>query len=138
MAAGARRTIDLSPAVLRLAALPILTVIATKRDDESIQLNPIWFELADGYIWVNSNTRRSWPMHLQRDRQATLLITDPAEPERYAQIRGRLAEVIPDPKHEFIDRLARRYTGKLFRELEPGEDRITFKIEPVRVTGQMI
>lgn len=138
MAAGARRTIDLSPAVLRLAALPILTVIATKRDDESIQLNPIWFELADGYIWVNSNTRRSWPMHLQRDREATLLITDPAEPERYAQIRGRLAEVIPDPKHEFIDRLARRYTGKLFRELEPGEDRITFKIEPVRVTGQMI
>jgi len=138
MAAGARPTIDLSPAVLRLAALPILTVIATKRDDESIQLNPIWFELADGYIWVNSNTRRSWPMHLQRDRQATLLITDPAEPERYAQIRGRLAEVIPDPKHEFIDRLARRYTGKLFRELEPGEDRITFKIEPVRVTGQMI
>ena len=138
MAAGARPTIDLSPAVLRLAALPILTVIATKRDDESIQLNPIWFELADGYIWVNSNTRRSWPMHLQRDRQATLLITYPAEPERYAQIRGRLAEVIPDPKHEFIDRLARRYTGKLFRELEPGEDRITFKIEPVRVTGQMI
>ncbi|TMG28788.1 MAG: hypothetical protein E6H93_12480 [Chloroflexi bacterium] len=138
MAAGARRTIDLSPAVLRLAALPILTVIATKRDDESIQLNPIWFELADGYIWVNSNTRRSWPMHLQRDREATLLITDPAEPDRYAQIRGRLAEVIPDPKHEFIDRLARRYTGKLFRELEPGEDRITFKIEPVRVTGQMI
>ena len=77
-------------------------------------------------------------MHLQRDREATLLITDPAEPDRYAQIRGRLAEVIPDPKHEFIDRLARRYTGKLFRELEPGEDRITFKIEPVRVTGQMI
>jgi len=138
MAAGARPTIDLSPAVLRLAALPILTVIATKRQDGSIQLNPIWFELADGYIWVNSNTRRSWPMHLQRDREATLLITDPAEPDRYAQIRGRLAEVIPDPKHEFIDRLARRYTGKLFRELEPGEDRITFKIEPVRVTGQMI
>ena len=138
MAAGARPTIDLSPAVLRLAALPILTVIATKRQDGSIQLNPIWFELADGYIWVNSNTRRSWPMHLQRDREATLLITDPAELDRYAQIRGRLAEVIPDPKHEFIDRLARRYTGKLFRELEPGEDRITFKIEPVRVTGQMI
>ena len=138
MAAGARPTIDLSPAVLRLAALPILTVIATKRQDGSIQLNPIWFELADGYIWVNSNTRRSWPMHLQRDREATLLITDPVEPDRYAQIRGRLAEVIPDPKHEFIDRLARRYTGKLFRELEPGEDRITFKIEPVRVTGQMI
>jgi len=87
---------------------------------------------------VNSNTRRSWPKHLQRDKEVTLLLTDPAEPDRYAQIRGRLAEVIPDPKHEFIDRLARRYTGKQFRELEPGEERVTFRIEPLTVTGQMI
>jgi hypothetical protein len=46
--------------------------------------------------------------------------------------------LIPDPKHEFIDRLAQRYTGKKFRELNPGEHRITFKIKPVAVTGQMI
>jgi len=112
--------------------------MGTKREDGSIQLNPVWFELADGYIWVNSNTRRSWPRHLRRDREVTLLLTDPTVPDRYAQIRGRLAEVISDPKHEFIDRLARRYTGKPFRELEPGEERVTFKIEPLTVTGQMI
>ena len=128
----------LSPELERLAALPILTVIATKREDGSIQLNPVWFELADGSIWVNSNTRRSWPKHLQRDKVATLLLIDPAEPDRYAQIRGRLVEVIPDPKHEFIDRLARRYTGKQFRELEPGEQRITLKLEPLAVSGDLI
>ena len=66
------------------------------------------------------------------------MLVDPEFPDRYAQIHGRLAEVIPDPKHEFIDRLAQRYTGKKFRDLEPGEERITFKIEPVRVTGQEI
>jgi PPOX class probable F420-dependent enzyme len=136
--AGAEPGLLLSPQVQRLAALPILIVIATKHADGRVQLNPIWFELADGYIWVNSNTHRSWPKHLQRDREATLLLVDPAEPDRYAQIRGRLADVIPDPKHEFIDRLARRYTGKQFRELEPGEERITFKLEPLTVTGQMI
>jgi PPOX class probable F420-dependent enzyme len=136
--AGAEPALLLSPQVQRLAALPILMVIATKRADGRVWLNPVWFELADGYIWINSNTRRSWPKYLQRDKEATLLLTDPAEPDRYAQIHGRLAEVIPDPKHEFIDRLARRYTGKQFRELEPGEERITFKLEPVTVTGQMI
>ena len=112
--------------------------MGTKRSDGSIQLNPIWFELADGYFIVNSNTRRSWPANLQRDKDATLLLVDPEEPERYAQIRGRLAEVTPDPDVEVINRLARRYTGKKFRELEPGEQRMTFKIEPVKVTGQMI
>lgn len=136
--AGAKPKVALSPQVQRLAALPILVVIATGRSDGSIQLNPVWFELDDGYIWVNSNTRRSWPNNLQREKRATLLLTDPEVPDRYAQIRGRLVEVIPDPKHEFIDRLALRYTGELFRELEPGEERITFKIEPVQVTGQMI
>jgi PPOX class probable F420-dependent enzyme len=136
--AGARQAIGLSPEVRRLATLPILTVLATKRDDGSIQVNPIWFALEDGYFVVNSNTRRSWPKNLQRDKEATLLLLDPKEPERYAQIRGRLLEVSPDPKVEVINRLAKRYTGKKFRELEPGEERLTFKIEPVKVTGQMI
>ncbi len=136
--AGGKPALALSQEVQRLAALPILVVMATKRADGSVQLNPVWFELADGSIWVNSNTRRSWPKNLQREKEATLLLVDPKEPDRYAQIHGRLAEVIPDPQHAFIDRLARHYTGQPFRELEPGEERITFKIEPVVVTGQMI
>jgi len=136
--AGAKPELLLSPQVQRLAALPIPMVMATKRADGRVQLNPIWFEHIDGAIWVNSNTHRSWPKHLQRDKEAALLLVDPAEPDRYAQIHARLVEVIPDPKHEFIDRLSRRYTSNLFRDLEPGEERITFKLEPVRVTGQMI
>jgi PPOX class probable F420-dependent enzyme len=136
--AGGKPALALSPAVQKLAALPILVVVATRRPDGSAQLNPVWFELKDGYVWLNSNTGRNWPKNLQRDRDITMLLVDPQTPDRYAQIRGRLAEAIPDRKHEFIDRLARRYTRKPFRELEPGEERITFKVEPVAVTGQMI
>src|SRR3977135_3749566 len=136
--AGGKKPPALSPAARKLAELPILIVVATKRHDGSVQLNPIWFELDDGFIWVNSNTSRTWPKNLQRDRDVTMLLVDPQTPQRYAQIRGRLVSLIPDPKHEFIDRLAQRYTGKKFRELNPGEHRITFKIKPVAVTGQMI
>jgi PPOX class probable F420-dependent enzyme len=135
--AGAKTPV-LSPAVRKLAALPILVVLGTKRDDGSVQLNPVWFELKDGFIWLNSNTNRTWPKNLQRDRDLTMLLVDPKTPDRYAQIRGRLVSLIPDPKHEVIDRLARRYTGKKFRELEPGEHRVTFKVKPVAVSGQMI
>jgi PPOX class probable F420-dependent enzyme len=128
----------LSAAVQKLAALPILVVVATKRADGSVQLNPVWFELKDGFIWLNSNTSRSWPKNLQRDRDVTMLLVDPKTPDRYAQIRGRLVSLVPDPKHEFIDRLSHRYTGKKFRELEAGEHRVTLKVQPVGVTGQLI
>jgi PPOX class probable F420-dependent enzyme len=136
--AGARTASALSPAVRKLAALPILVVIATRRDDGSVQLNPVWFEFRDGFFWLNSNTSRTWPKNLQRDREVTMLLIDPKTPDRYAQIRGRLVSLIPDPKHEFIDRLAHRYTGKKFRALEPDEHRVTLKIQPVTVTGEMI
>jgi PPOX class probable F420-dependent enzyme len=136
--AGGRTASALSPAVQKLAALAILITVATKRADGSVQLNPVWFEVKDGFIWLNSNTSRTWPKNLQRDRDVTMLLVDPKVPDRYAQIRGRLVSLIPDPEHEFIDHLAERYTGTKFRDLEPDEHRVTLKIQPVKVTGAMI
>src|SRR5438552_2663833 len=95
--AGAKKASALSPAVRKLAALPILVVLGTKRDDGSVQLNPVWFELKDGFFWLNSNTGRLWPKNLQRDRELTMLLVDPKTPDRYAQIKGRLVSLIPDP-----------------------------------------
>lgn len=136
--AGGNHPSALSPAVQKLAALPIPVVVATKRVDGSVQLNPVWFELKDGFIWLNSNTHRAWPKNLQRDPEFTMLLVDPKVPDRYAQIRGRLVSLIPDPQHEFIDHLSERYTGRKFRELEPDEHRVTLKVQPVTVTGAMI
>ena len=137
MAAG-KTASALSPEVQRLSALPILITVASKRADGSVQLNPVWFELKDGFIWLNSNTSRTWPKNLQRERDVTMLLVDPKVPDRYAQIHGRLVSLIPDPQHEFIDHLSERYTGKKFRELEPDEHRVTLKIQPVRVTGALL
>jgi len=136
--AGGKAVSALSPAVQKLAALPILVTVASKRADGTVQLNPVWFELKDGFVWLNSNTSRAWPKNLQRDPEVTMLLVDPKVPDRYAQIRGRLVSLIPDPQHEFIDRLAERYTGKKFRDLEPGEHRVTLKIKPITVTGALI
>lgn len=135
---AAAKRVELSPIVEQMAAAPILAVLGTTRSNGSLQLNPVWFELRDGYFWLNSNTRRAWPSNVQRNGHIAMLLMDPHEQYRYAQIYGRLVEVIPDPKHELIDRLALRYTGKPFRELEPGEERITLKIEPVGVSGDLI
>lgn len=128
----------MTDAVRQLAAKPTLSVIATRRQDGSIQLNPIWSELHGEHFIVNSNTRRAWPANLQREKEAVLLMVDPDNRERYAQIRGRLVDVRPDLDLTVINRLAQRYTGKPFRALEPGEQRITFHIAPLKISGELI
>src|SRR5436305_3106293 len=97
--AGAKKAPALSPAVRKLAALPILVVLGTKRDDGSVQLNPVWFELKDGFFWLNSNTGRLWPKNLQRDRELTMLLVDPKTPDRYAQIKGQRRPVLRSEEH---------------------------------------
>ena len=58
--------------------------------------------------------------------------------DRWVRIDGRLVEASTVGADEHIDRLSGRYTGNPFRKLEPNEQRIMFKIEPVRITGENI
>ncbi len=101
-------------------------------------MNPAWFEYRDGYVWVNSHTRRSWPQNVLRDTLISLLVLDRDDPDRWVRVDGRLVEASTLGAEEHIDRLSRRYTGNPFRALEPNEQRIMFKIEPVRITGEKI
>lgn len=101
-------------------------------------MNPAWFEYLDGYFWVNSHTRRAWPNNVLRDNTISLLIVDREEPDRWLRVDGKLVEASTAGAEDHIDRLAKRYTGKPFRALEPNEQRIMLKIEAIKVTGEMI
>jgi len=128
----------LSPPAQTLLAQPFLAIIGTRRADGSVQMNPAWFEYRDGCVWVNSHTRRSWPQNVLRDKAMSLLVLDRDDPDRWVRIDGRLVEASTVGADEHIDRLSRRYTGNPFRKLEPNEQRIMFKIEPLRITGENI
>jgi PPOX class probable F420-dependent enzyme len=128
----------LSAQAQTLLAKPFLGVIGTRRADGSVQMNPAWFEYRDSYVWVNSHTRRSWPQNVVREKAMSLLVLDHEDPDRWLRIDGRLVEASTVGAEEHIDRLSRRYTGNPFRALDPNEQRIMFKIEPVRITGENI
>ena len=131
--AGAKKASALSPAVRKLAALPILVVLGTKRDDGSVQLNPVWFEQQDGSFWINGGTNRGWFKHLQRDPRITLLLIDPKNMWRWAQVEGRMVNWAEDPGGEHINHLSHRYMGRDYQN--PRTGRIKVQIEPLRVTG---
>jgi PPOX class probable F420-dependent enzyme len=108
-------------------------VLGTTRKDGSIQLSPVWFEHRDGLIWLNGGPTRDWFRHIQRTGQATLLLVDPKNMFRWAQIQARFLDSTKDGADDHIDRLAQRYFGGPY----PNEkvDRLIVRLEPTRVTG---
>jgi len=107
--------------------------VGTKRKDGTVQLTPVWFECADGVIWLNGAETRDWLRHARRDRTVTLLLIDPKDMWRYAQLIGRFTEVVPDEGGVHIDRLGRWYRGAAYRGPKTG--RIKIRFEPDRITG---
>lgn len=111
-------------------------VVGTKRKDGTVQMNPAWFELRDGFIWLNSWEGSRWMEHIRRDNNVTLLFMDPKNMFRWAQVQGRLVETTPDAGDAHVDHLSARYTGNpRYQKRSPAEQRVVIKIEPLRVTG---
>ncbi|HEV8633905.1 MAG TPA: TIGR03618 family F420-dependent PPOX class oxidoreductase [Chloroflexota bacterium] len=108
-------------------------VIGTARRDGTVVMTPLWFEYADGQIWLNGGPNRAWLKRMQRTGRVSLLFLDPRNMFRYALVQGRLVGVTADGADAHIERLARRYTGGPYQG--PKTDRLIVRIEPTKVTG---
>ncbi len=120
----------------RLAAFlnePIPITVGTTRRDGSVQMNPVWYEYRDGQIWLNGGPQRGWFKHLRRDGRVTLMVLDPKNMFRWAQIQGRFADSTTQGADEHIEHLSQRYTGGPYRN--PKVDRLIVRIDPERVSG---
>jgi PPOX class probable F420-dependent enzyme len=108
-------------------------ILSTTRRDGSVQSVPVWYEYTDTSILVNGGPTRDWLRHMQRDGRVTLLFLDPRNMFRWAQVQGRLANVSEDPGGDHINHLSHRYLDRDYPG--PRTDRVTIRIEPLRVTG---
>jgi len=107
-------------------------VVASKRPDGSIHMNPIWFEYEDGYIWLNSARGRKWVERVQREGTITLLFVDPKDMFRTAEVRGTIVSVTEDGAVEHIHHVSHRYLGKDYPWM--GDDvRVKVQVQPTKV-----
>ena len=112
---------------------PLPIVIGTTRHDGTVQMAPVWYEYRDGLIWVNGGPTRDWVKHLRRDPRVTLLVLDPKNMFRWAQILGRLVDTTAEGADDHIEHLSQRYTGGPYPN--PKIDRLILRISPERITG---
>ena len=65
----------------------------------------------------------------------SLAISDPDNPYRYLEIRGRVAEISEQGADEHIDKMAKKYLGvDKYPYGQPGEVRVIYKVTPEHTT----
>ena len=114
---------------------PLYAHLATVRPDGTPQVNPTWFRFDGEYLWLTTTSRRQKNRNWQAQPAVALSITDPDQPDRYLEIRGRVERIVPDPEGAEFVRLAERY-GMPQPPPPDAAYRIAVAIRPERTTPQ--
>jgi PPOX class probable F420-dependent enzyme len=113
---------------------PLFGSLGTIRPDDTVQVNPMWFELIGNTIRFTHTTFRAKYRNLQHNPSMCLLVTDPDHPLRYIEVRGSLLEVIADPEGAFYVRLGQRYGNPDQQPPADSPDRVVLVMSIDRVS----
>lgn len=112
--------------------------LATVNPDGTPQNTIVWVQQRDGRILVNTALGRRKPRNLERNPNVALSWFDPENPYHTISIQGRVAESYTgDRAVADIDSAAKKYLDQdVYPWRQEGEERISYLIEPVHVSGQ--
>lgn len=111
---------------------PIVGVLTTIGPDAP-HAAPVWFCVDGDDVLVSSRANRQKHRNLVRDPRVSFTVIDPANTNRYVEIRGT-ALVTDDPTYATRDRVVQKHgyaDGAAFDP--PGAERITIRITPSKV-----
>lgn len=120
---------------LFLDATRAFAVLATSMPDGSPQATPVWFDVEEDMIRVNTARGRTKERNMTDRPRIALAILDPANPYRYLQIRGTVIDATEEGARQHIDRLAQKYPGKERFPWPVDTPRVIFRIRVDRVSS---
>jgi hypothetical protein len=111
--------------------------VATIGPNGEPQNNPVWVEFDGRNIKFSQTKGRQKYRNVQREPRVSLSITDPKNPYRYLEVRGKVARIEDDSSNAFIDKMAKKYLGQeQYPWHQPGDQRVVVVVEPEH-TSQM-
>ena len=124
----------ISPEVAKLIEDKNLAFVATLMKNDSPQITPVWIDLVDGIILVNTAEGRVKQKNVSRDPRVAISIVDRNNPYNMVTIRGSVIEQTTDGADKHIDKMAKKYLGvDKYPFAMPGEKRILLKIQPQKI-----
>jgi PPOX class probable F420-dependent enzyme len=105
--------------------------LATIMADGSPQVTPVWFDMHDGKVRINTAKGRVKARTMHEGAKVAMSILDPENPYRYIQIRGHVTGVSENGADAHIDSLTMKYLGKdKYPYSQPGDVRVIYEITP--------
>ncbi len=112
---------------LDLLEKPAFGNLGTLMKDGSPQVTPVWVDYDGKHVRINSAKGRVKDKNMRRDPHVSIAIQDPANPYRYLEIRGKVVEITESGADDHIN--------PVYPFRKPGEVRVTYKIEPEKVSS---
>ena len=115
-------------------------VLATINPDGAPQTSVVWVGRDGDDLLVSTQRGRRKERNLRREPRASVSIYDPADPERYAEVRGTVT-IVEDEGRRLAFTLAELYAGpgagQEYLDLPPEEVRVVLRLRPTRVLGSL-
>ena len=85
---------------------------------------------------VNSAKGRRKDKNMRANPSVSIALSDPDNPYRYLEVRGKVVEVTEEGADEHIDKMARKYMDvDKYPYRQPDEVRVIYRIEPERFSS---
>jgi PPOX class probable F420-dependent enzyme len=108
--------------------------MATVAGDGSPVTVATWYLWVTGRVVLNLDARRARLRHLRADPRVSLTVLDGSDWHRHVSLRGT-AILEDDPEFEWIDRIARHYTGRPYPNHDRARVNAWLSVERVHVWG---
>jgi len=120
--------------VVSLFSKKNLVFIATVMKDGAPQVSPVWANIEDGYVLVNTAEGRIKHKNVLHDPRVAVSVVSHDNPLDMTTIRGTVEQIISDSDYSHADKLTQQYMGRSHYPFKRhDEKRIILKIKPDRV-----
>lgn len=108
--------------------------LATLNADGSPHISPVWIDVDDEHILVNTAEGRKKLRNVRRDPRVAMEVHEQENPYSILSLNGEVVAITTDGADEHIDELSLRYLGKdKYPFAQVDEERIILKIRPTKV-----
>jgi PPOX class probable F420-dependent enzyme len=109
--------------------------LATLMPDGGPQVTPVWIDFDGTHVIVNSAMGRVKDRNMRARPRVSVMISDPENPYRYLEIRGKVVEITEAGADAHINKMAKKYLGvDKYPFGQPGEVRVLYRIEPSKTS----
>lgn len=108
--------------------------LATLDRDGSPQVTPVWIDVDDEYILINTAKGRKKVRNVQRDPRVSVEVVEQENPYSMLSVKGKVVGMTTEGADAHIDAMSKKYLGQdTYPFRQPGEERLILKIQPEKV-----